>query len=156
MKITHILIPSDLSPEAVRPCRPVAELARALGARITLLHVTEDPPISPFTVTGESIEIPSDLSERMATARTQLEGDRASFSGLDASVEVIAGPDAIEAILAFAAASRVDLIAMSTHGRKGWRRMVLGSVAELVLRRSTVPVVVFPRAEPDQADRKSA
>jgi nucleotide-binding universal stress UspA family protein len=136
MKISHILIPSDLSAEALRPCLPVAEMARALGARITLLHVVVDFPIAGFAAPGESLTIPSDLNERVDAARAQLEKQRPVISGLDPALQ----------ILEFAESNRADLIAMSTHGRTGFRHLVLGSIAEGVLRRSSVPVVVFPRS----------
>lgn len=49
----------------------------------------------------------------------------------------------VEEILAASEAHQVDLIAMATHGRSGIRRMLMGSVAEAVLRRSTVPVLML-------------
>ena len=158
MKIAHILIPSDLTTEALRPCLPVAEMARALGARITLLHVVVDVPVMGFAAPGESLIIPSDLVERLDVARAHLEKQRPLFQGLDIAVEVIAGLDPAFQIVEFAESNRVDLIAMSTHGRTGFRHLVLGSVAESVLRRSTVPVVAFPRpaAEAQHAQQKTA
>jgi nucleotide-binding universal stress UspA family protein len=145
MKISHILIPSDLSTEALRPCLPVAEMARALGARITLLHVVVDVPIMGFAAPGESLMLPSDLGERLDAARAYLEKQRPLFQGLDVAVEVISGLDPAFQIVEFAESNGIDLIAMSTHGRTGFRHLVLGSIAEGVLRRSSVPVVVFPR-----------
>ena len=156
MKVAHILITSDLSPESLRPCLPVAELARALGARVTLLHAVENVPVSGFGASGESLILPSDLNERMDAARAYLEKQRALFHGLDVSVEVISGMDTTYEILEYAGKNRVDLIAMSTHGRTGFRRLVLGSVVEAVLRRSTVPVVVFPRPVEKQEGAKTA
>jgi nucleotide-binding universal stress UspA family protein len=145
MKISHILIPSDLSTEALRPCLPVAELARTLGARITLLAVVVDMPIAGYAAPGESLTIPSDLNERLDAARANLAKQRALFEELDVAIEVVTGLDPAYQILEFAESNGVDLIAMSTHGRTGFRHLILGSVAEAVLRRSTVPVVVFPR-----------
>jgi nucleotide-binding universal stress UspA family protein len=157
MKLSHILVTSDLSSEALRPCTPVATLARALGARITLLHVTEDLPIAPLAATGEVLLLPNDLQERMKAAREQLEKQRGLFPGLEVEVEVVSGMDAAHAILEYAEENDVDLIALSTHGRTGFRHLVLGSVAEKLLRHSTVPVVVFPRPAAEQrAAKKSA
>lgn len=157
MKLTHILMTSDLSPESLRACTPVSTLARALGARITLLHVTEDIPLAPLAATGEVLLLPSDLEERMDAARAHLERQCALFPGIDVKVDVISGVDAAQSIIEYAQQNDVDLIAMSTHGRTGFRHLVLGSVAEKVLRHSTVPVVVFPRpAAAEQAVKKSA
>jgi nucleotide-binding universal stress UspA family protein len=158
MKIAHILIPTDLSTEALRPCLPVAELAHSLEARITLLHVIVDMPIAGYAAPGESLTIPSDLDERLAAARAYLEKQRPLFPGLDLAIEVVAGLDPAFQILEFADGNQVDLIAMSTHGRTGFRHLVLGSVAESVLRRASIPVVVFPRpaAEAQRAQQKTA
>ena len=133
-------------------------MARALGARITLLHVLVDMPVMGFAAPGESLMIPSDLNERLDAARAHLEKQRSLFEGLDVTVEVISGLDPAFQVLEFAESTGVDLIAMSTHGRTGFRHLVLGSVAEGVLRRSSVPVVVFPRsaAEAQRAQQKSA
>jgi hypothetical protein len=83
VKVTHILVLSDLSPGSVPPCKPVAELARALGARITLLHVREDPFISPFSVLGESLTMPESVAAQMEAARQQLEDCQRLFPGLE-------------------------------------------------------------------------
>jgi nucleotide-binding universal stress UspA family protein len=133
-------------------------MARALGARITLLHVVVDMPIAGFAAPGESLTIPSDLNERLDAAGAHLEKQRTMFQGLDVAIDVISGLDPALQILEFAESNGVDLIAMSTHGRTGFRHLILGSVVEAVLRRSTVPVVVFPRpaAEAQRAQQKTA
>ena len=150
MNVSHILIPSDLSAEALRPCLPVAELARALGARITLLHVTEDVPIAAFSAPTDPIVMPVEMPDRTDSAREALDKHRDLFPGIDVRVDVVTGLDASYEILEYARRNDADLIAMSTHGRTGFRRLVLGSVAEAVLRRSPVPVVVFPREDVEE------
>jgi nucleotide-binding universal stress UspA family protein len=112
--------------------------------------VSEDPPVSPFTIPGESLPLPADLEGRVAAAQRQLEKDRALFPGLDVKTEVLIASDAVRAILDYAAANHTDLIAMSRHGRTGWRRTVLGSVVDRVLRGSAIPVVVFPRPHAEE------
>jgi nucleotide-binding universal stress UspA family protein len=145
MKITHILVTSDLSAEALRPCKPIAALARAVGARITLLNVVEDLPVAPLGTPFEPVILAPDLSARVESARAHLEKHRDLFDGANVTVEVVTGVEAVYTIMDYAEKNDVDLIAMSTHGRTGFRRLVLGSIAEALLRRSTVPVLVFPR-----------
>jgi nucleotide-binding universal stress UspA family protein len=65
--------------------------------------------------------------------------------GSNIECEVISGQRIPDAINHYAAAHDVDLIALSTHGRTGWRHLALGSVAEAVLRQAEVPVITFPR-----------
>lgn len=148
MNINHILVATDLSPEAMSRIPSVADLARSVNARITLLHVVETfeaiprgsplaPPLGP----------PENL-KAMEAARAQLEERRTSFgSGIDIDLELVAGGDPAEEITAFADANAVDLIAVTTHGRTGFRRLALGSVAEAVIRHSRVPVLVLPLAK---------
>jgi nucleotide-binding universal stress UspA family protein len=142
----HILIASDLSAEALRPFEPVTHLARAMKAKVTVLHVVQDLVIAPHgTPLAPPIGSP-DLSGEMDSARKEL---AAACKGLgdvpDLHCEVISGVQIPAAINSYAEDNEVDLIAISTHGRSGWRHLVLGSVAESVLRNSNVPVLTFPR-----------
>ena len=144
MNISHILVATDLSDEALGCIPDVAELARSVGARITLLHVLEAyaaipqgtplaPPLGPIITDAD-----------MAATRARLEERRGAFGNdVRTDVAVVSG-DPGEAIAIWAAEHEVDLIAMTTHGRTGFRRLALGSVAESVLRRSRVPVLVLP------------
>ena len=63
------------------------------------------------------------------------------FSGLEVEGVVVRGEDVPCAIVDWAAEHGADMIALSTHGRTGFRRLILGSVAEAVLRHSSVPVL---------------
>ncbi|MDP6540467.1 MAG: universal stress protein [Planctomycetota bacterium] len=148
MKIQHILLTSDLSPESMRPFEPIEELARELGARVTVLNVVPDLQL---TVHGSPFApgIPSpDLEREVKHARLVLDDQRAALGEkVDATCEVITAPNAARAICTFAAEHDVDLIAISTHGHSGLRRFALGSVAEQVLRHATIPVLSFQRAD---------
>lgn len=145
MTIAHILVATDLSREATSCIPSVADLARSNNARITLLHVLDSfeaiphgsplaPPLGP----------PAD-EKAMESARAQLQERLAAFgSGIDIEVELLAGGDPAKEITAYADANAVDLIAVTTHGRTGFRRLALGSVAEAVIRQSRQPVLVLP------------
>lgn len=148
MNIRHVLVTTDLSPDSLRPCEPIADLARRLGARITLLHVVQDLRVAPHGAPLAPGMSAPDLEREKESARRALEEQRSTF-GADLAVEpaVVSGNDTAQAIDDFAKKNGVDLIALSTHGRTGFRHLALGSVAEAVLRRSPVPVVVFPRAK---------
>ena len=149
MKISHILVASDLSREAMSCIPSVADLARSTQARVTLLHVVDSfVAIPQGTRMSPLLEAPEALEGMKARARTELEERRTLYgSGIDIKVDVVTGEDAAKEITAYAAANGVDLIAMTTHGRTGFRRMMLGSVAELVIRQATVPVLVLPLAK---------
>lgn len=145
MKFTHILVGTDLSPEATSRIPAVADLARSLNARITLLHVLETHEAVPHGSPLAPPLGPSANSEARESARARLEERRAAFgSDIEVDLELVTGGDAAEAITAYADANDVDLIAVTTHGRTGLRRVALGSVAESVIRHSRIPVLVLP------------
>jgi nucleotide-binding universal stress UspA family protein len=88
---------------------------------------------------------PLENLKAMELARAQLEERRTSYgSGIHIDLELVTGGDPAEAITGYANAHDVDLIAVTTHGRTGIRRLALGSVAEAVIRHSRVPVLVLP------------
>ena len=60
-------------------------------------------------------------------------------------LEAEAAPNVAEVVCDYADEHGYDLIALSSHGRSGFRRLILGSVAEAILRHAHVPVLVFPR-----------
>lgn len=145
MAFSHILLTSDLSDEATRAFESVAGLARSSGARITLLHVVQ---IMVEASTGGMLAtpvLPPDLDQARRAAEAELE-KQARALGKDVEVEilVVSGQNVSEVIAETARERGADLIALSTHGRSGLRRMILGSVAEGVLRHAHVPVICFP------------
>lgn len=145
MNISHILVATDLSPEAMSCVPSVTDLARSVDARITLLHVVESfegiPHGSPFAPRVG----PAENTKEIESAREKLEERRASYgTDIDIDVELVTGGDAAKEITSYADANNVDLIAVTTHGRTGVRRLALGSVAEAVIRHSRVPVLVLP------------
>lgn len=145
MQVAHILVATDLSPEAMSCVPSVADLARSLNARITLLHVVESFEAIPHGSPLAPPLGPAASGEEVAAARAKLEERRTSYgSDLTIDVGLVAGGEAAKEITAYADQNDVDLIAMTTHGRTGFRRMVLGSVAEAVIRHSPVPVLVLP------------
>ncbi len=146
MKIEHILIATDLSDEALACCAPVGELARKLGARVTLLHVLEGHDAIPHGAPlAPPIEEPVEPGSEEAARARLLERIPSYGGGLDVTPVVVTGGDPAEEIVDYAEANGADLIAVATHGRTGFRHLVLGSVTEAVTRRSKVPVLVLPR-----------
>jgi len=146
MPIRKILVPTDLSPEGERSFPAVAELATAMRATVVLLHVIENVGVAPV---GDAFPRPAMIAgtkEEIERVRGLLAERRASFpAGVELTTDVAVVPSVSHGITDYAAKNGCDLIALSTHGRGGFRRLMLGSVAEEVLRASRVPVMVFPR-----------
>lgn len=144
----HILIASDLSPESLLPFGPMAKLARSIQAKVTVLHVVQDLLVAPHGAPLSPMIGSMDIGAEIESAKAQLENSCKDLHGVtDLNVEVISGVQIAQAVNHYAEANKVDLIAIATHGRTGWRHLVLGSVAEAVLRNSKVPVITFPRTE---------
>ncbi len=130
----RILVPLDGSVCAENILPKVEKLAANLKAGIALLQVVyahvfpgADPTESEVKVVREAEEYLKKLEERLQS------------KGFKVDTHVRYGNDA-EEILDHAAQKDIDLVAMSTHGRSGVKRFLLGSVAEKVLRHSPKPV----------------
>ena len=148
MKINHILLTTDLSDESQRTFADAIEIAKTNGAKITLLNVVEDLQIAPH---GAPLAPPlSDPEGPALVAAAEEEiGTQCGILGQEVEVtcKAILGSSIGEAIADYANENGCDIILISTHGRTGFRRLVLGSIADEVLRHSHVPVLCFPRAE---------
>lgn len=144
MKIEHILFTTDFSEESLRSAKAVADLAREKKARITLLNVVEEFLAAPHGTLPLPIREPKD-EFRTEEARALLGKARAAFgSGVEVATDVISSDRIAKAISAYAREKKVDLLCFATHGRTGLKHVALGSVAEAILRSSSVPMLVFP------------
>jgi nucleotide-binding universal stress UspA family protein len=146
-----ILLTTDMSAESMRAFAPVADMALRLGARVTLLRVVHDQvhPVAPPAKAPMTTSVPLAMepTAAAAAARERLLELRGRFpDDLEIDVDTVLGNDVASAILDYARRHGVDLITMATHGRSGLRRLVIGSIAEAVLRHSTVPVLLYPPA----------
>lgn len=145
MKPSRMLVTTDLSGEALRPFETVVAWAERLGLEIVLLHVVEDAPIATPEAPVPPAVFAQPIAERIEQARKLLAREaRRLGSRVPLALDVVAASDVARTIAAYADEHEMALIALSTHGRTGFRRMVMGSVAESVIRHAHVPVLVFP------------
>jgi nucleotide-binding universal stress UspA family protein len=139
----RILVPLDGSEASAATLKEALKFAKEQGARVCLTHVYERIK---HVVTEGVI----DLTPALRRQGEQLLAEalrQARKAGVKATAALVAaGSRRIPAaIVEQAVAEGADLIAMGTHGRKGFERLMLGSVAEGVARRATVPVLLLPR-----------
>ena len=151
-----ILHPTDFSPGSAAAFDYACDLARDYDALLVVLHAFG--PIVP--VGADGVIVAPDLDELRAIARKQLDGICPANPTVRVERAVREGPST-QVILEAAAEFRADLIVMGTHGRTGFRRLVLGSVTEEVLRKAPCPVLTVkapaPAARPAaEADAKTA
>jgi universal stress protein A len=141
-----ILVPIDFSANSEQALDYACGLASKLGSTLRLVHAFAAPPKGLQVALSESIlenlvKEHHDALEKLADARRE----RASFG--EHTVEV---GDPRDTILDTVKALGVDLIVMGTHGRRGLSRVMMGSVAEDVIRHAPCPVLVV-RARPEEA-----
>ena len=143
MKLKRILAPTDFSPPSLAAVDDAAALAREFDAELILLFVHEPPYVGPepdpYAVSASFRLLFAERRrvavEKMATLYKKLERRRAKCRAV-----ISEGNPAAE-ILAVARKRKADLIVMATHGRSGPKRLLLGSVAEKVVRGATCPVL---------------
>jgi nucleotide-binding universal stress UspA family protein len=144
-----ILVPLDRNAGAEAALPVAADLVKVDGAVIRLLHVAPIP--STIAAEGRVIAYADQESDRLQhLAVDYLREAAGQLAGLPVEYAVRFGEPA-EEILEEARGSGADLVVMATHGRRGVARLMLGSVAEAVLRRSEVPVVLVRHGLPAAA-----
>ena len=149
MALQRILVPTDLSDFAGNALRWADMLRRRLGAQLTLVYANE--PYIPF----DPIEGPAAyLLQNEPEFRERLIQELRDHVQLhlpdigQAAETVILDKAPAQAILETAESIDADLIVMGTHGRTGWRRALLGSVAEKVVHHTDRPVLCIPSDAP--------
>lgn len=134
----HILLPTDFEPATAGALDVAVGLAKTFGAKLTLLHVWEIPiyPYMEFMLNSEMIaSVEARAAKRLETV---LESIKKEVPSADSLLKTgLPWTGVLDAI----GDTKADLVVMGTHGRRGVSHVVLGSVAEKVVRLSPVPVL---------------
>ena len=142
--IRSILVPVDFSDCSLAGLKYAVRFAKELGARIVVLHVADLGPVMMTTGRGD-YDSPTYIEAARRRCGDQMKGflKRVSFDRVPVDASAVAGycPGAIYEA---AAKEGADLIIISTHGRTGFRRAFIGSVAEGTVRHAACPVLVVP------------
>ena len=152
LAIKKILFPTDFSECAEHAFDHAAGLAAAFDAEMHVFHARirrgeEYPALAELMEdSGESTDEPLDIPVRERQGKT---------SRVDTTVVIQAertGASACEAILEYAREHDIDLIVMGTHGRRGAKRLLMGSTAECVVRSATCPVLTLRADAPTMSE----
>ena len=146
---THILVATDGSALAARGLEKGVALAKALSARLTIVHVTELWSISEMASSAEmgNLHPVDDYEAKAGAIATKiLDAARKGAEAAGVKCETLHVADARPAAGIVSAATRngCDLIVMATHGRRGVSRLVLGSQAAEVMAHAKIPVLICP------------
>ncbi|WP_321786279.1 universal stress protein [Burkholderia pyrrocinia] len=155
---SNILVALDGSDTSSRALDAALTLASETGARLTPVYVVDflvpaydtygyDPSILIDAFREEGLRVTDDAAKRMKAR---------NVSGTPQISNVApAGEDIPQRIVSLADEIGADLIVIGTHGRRGFRRLVLGSVAERVLRLARCPVLTIPASCPSRASAET-
>jgi nucleotide-binding universal stress UspA family protein len=148
--LRHVLVPLDGTELAEQILKPVVALGRLMQADFTLFRAV--PPLlftaSDPTASLLGVEYLPSLQQLRAEADTYLEGvaGRLRAEGLTVRTQVVINQQPAAAILEAARSQQIDLVALESHGSRGLTRLLMGSVADKVVRGSTAPVLVHSPA----------
>jgi nucleotide-binding universal stress UspA family protein len=141
----HILLPTDGSSYSEAAMRQGIQLAKAIGARVTGLHVIL--PFQVFTLHTEMVEDSREQYERESKARAEQSlgaiQKAAKEAGVKCDIFSATSPRPYETIIEAAEKKGCDLVVMASHGRGGVERLILGSVTQSLLMHSNIPVLVL-------------
>jgi nucleotide-binding universal stress UspA family protein len=139
----HLLVATDFSESAFAALRAAAGLAKSLEAELSLVHVVQ--PYRPLAVAKASLRDADVEGPMVQEASEHLNEVAASLQGLRARTHVVADPSPSHAIASLADNLNADLIITGTRGAGGFTRLLLGSVAEQVVRHAPCSVLTVGR-----------
>jgi nucleotide-binding universal stress UspA family protein len=134
-----ILVATDFSPDAQHALEVAVGLAKQLGAALVLVHVLPEGGLDQATWAEGAFDRLSSRLEAVQRAWARLE-PQMQASGVQVTMSTVDG-EPVAALVRVAQECDCAMIVVGTHGRTGLRRLVLGSVAEGLIRRSPVPVL---------------
>ena len=144
IQLQNICVPVDFSDTSVAALKYAKALADAFRRKLHLLHVlvnwipTGDFPVSP--------QVYEEL-EQSAPPTTGTSADREERTKYQAKLELVNGTSEFVEIVRYAREQNIDLLVMGTHGRGPIAHMLLGSVAEKVVRKAPCPVLTVRHPE---------
>jgi nucleotide-binding universal stress UspA family protein len=152
----HILLPTDGSQGVTKAINVAVGMALEFQAGIQILTVIE-PPSMTLAYSGIGGLAEREILDRLLEEAKQIV-EKTKRRIQDAGLEDVEGRveegHPAETILQYAQTHKSDLIVMGTHGRRGLNRMILGSVAEEIVRRSPVPVMTVRMAENEELKKR--
>jgi nucleotide-binding universal stress UspA family protein len=158
MSYKRILVPVDGSATSKSGIKEALKLARTPGARIRLLHIVDETPILTMPEAGFTIDTVIEDLKRSGKAILAAAKKSCDAQGAKCETAIVEnmGRRVADQITADAKRWRADLIVIGTHGRSGVQRLLMGSDAELVVRNTTIPVLLVhgPKARAAAPSRR--
>jgi nucleotide-binding universal stress UspA family protein len=138
--LDNILVPSDFSECSDQALRYGLELARKFDAAVHVVHVVQDPATQPWAAEGFAIPLVEITEQWLKDAEARLTANIPPLDRARVTVTALLGSVYPE-LLRYAQTRDIDLIVIGTHGPDGVSHLLLGSIAEKLVRRSPCPVL---------------
>ncbi|MFO8006157.1 MAG: universal stress protein [Candidatus Brocadiia bacterium] len=149
IRFDKIVCAVDFSKYSDHALRYALSLARLFGAELTVVHVVEMPFLPSYSMAGvPDLSMPVEELEENAREHLNEKLEQCRSEHADVEAEVLTGSPFVE-IIDFARQVEADLIVMGTHGRSGLRQLLIGSVAEKVVRKAPCPVLTVKHPDHD-------
>ena len=134
-KFDQILVATDFSPNSIRAVKYSVQLAKRLGARLTILHVVPEPSALNYPMEGiPPEEVESWQLEAVKRLDQQVVEAKREYAKVDCLQRLALSPR--DEIIKVATELPADFLVLSTHGLTGWKHFLLGSYAEQILERA--------------------
>jgi universal stress protein A len=140
----NLLVSTDFSASSQLAIDAAAMLAKQFGAKVHLVHVYDPSPLAPIATRGSGagqLEVEREVEDRIREELGRLRDG--TLAGVDVQPQVLQSGSPADAICKYAAEHDIDIIVCSTHGRTGLAHLLIGSVAEKIVRHAPCPVLTL-------------
>ena len=137
-----ILVPFDGSGYSEKAFEKGLEIAEKFGSELIVMTVVQSKISDSAGMSLERMQEIQDEKEDMATTMLKKLEGKANAKNVSFSIKIIHNPSSSEGIVNYADSNNIDLVVMGSHGRTGFRKIVLGSVASGVVGHSKCPVLI--------------
>ncbi|MCV0411091.1 universal stress protein [Nitrosopumilus sp.] len=135
----NILVPYDFTNFADAALKKAIEIAKKFDSKITLFNVIGSNTDTTGMSWSRAQEVHDEVEKQVTNDLNKI---KESIKDTDISVEIRHNPSTIDGILSFADTDKIDLIVMGSHGRSGFKKLVLGSVASGVIAKANCSVFI--------------
>ncbi len=143
MLFKNILVPFDLSSPAHHAFKVALDIAQKYDSKITLITCVEEDiwhhKYYDSRIYSEMLKKKTKIAKKYVEKLEVL----ANKAGVNIKFQILRSTSVVKDITAFAKSKKMDLIVMSSHGRTGWDKLILGSVANGVIQRTRCPVLLI-------------
>lgn len=142
MTFSKILVPFDGSGFSEKAFEKALEIAEKFESKLVVMTVIQSKISDSSGISITRMQEIHDEEENIATSMLKKLEEKANVKNIPLSIKTVYNPSSSDGIVNYAHSNNIDLIVMGSHGRTGFKKMVLGSVASGVVGHSKCPVLI--------------